>query len=93
VLDASGSLSGTAAYSYFAVYDGHSGTEASSYLETQLHLLICKHAEFLTDTHKAVQESCVLADKLFLVRLDTTSPYFLQFILTYMFMIGYMQNN
>ena len=35
-------LPGDRAYSFFAVYDGHSGADASSYLENNLHHAICR---------------------------------------------------
>lgn len=51
---------------YFAVYDGHSGSQASTHLEETLHVKICKHPLFEQDLQAAITETCVQVDKEFL---------------------------
>lgn len=51
---------------YFAVYDGHSGAQASKLLEETLHIKICKHPQFEQDIQTAISETCVQLDTEFL---------------------------
>lgn len=61
--------------SYFAVYDGHSGSDASSFLESNLHLHICNHARFMEEIEHAIVESCVQIDETFLDICKDTRKY------------------
>ncbi|PRP82609.1 protein phosphatase 2C [Planoprotostelium fungivorum] len=45
-----------AEYAYFAVYDGHGGTQAADYVARHLQSSIVNHADFTTDTTKAIRE-------------------------------------
>ena len=51
---------------FFAVYDGHSGAQASKLLEETLHIKICKHPLFEEDLQAAISDTCVQVDKEFL---------------------------
>ena len=56
-----------AACAYFAVFDGHSGAQAATYLETHLHHSICSHALFMDSIERAIHEACLQTDDTFLV--------------------------
>jgi hypothetical protein len=60
-------LPGGSKQGYFAVYDGHCGDHASSYLQRELHLQICNHPSFLSNIQAAITESCAMLDKEVLV--------------------------
>ncbi|RYH15747.1 protein phosphatase 2C family protein, partial [archaeon] len=53
---------------YFAVFDGHCGDQASTFLQEVLLDRICRHPLFHQDTERAIIETCVALDKEFLVR-------------------------
>lgn len=53
-------------HGYFAVYDGHSGDQAATHLQKELHGAICRHPKYFTDLVAAIQETCVQMDKDFL---------------------------
>ena len=52
---------------YFAVYDGHCGDHASTYLQRTLHETIYGHPLYNVDLVTAITETCVQTDKKFLV--------------------------
>ena len=53
-------------HGFFAVYDGHCGQHASSFLQEKLHEKIARHDSFFTGLEHAIVETCVAADKEFL---------------------------
>lgn len=53
---------------YAAVYDGHCGAQASTYVNETLHGMIFQHAAFNQDIESAIRDSCIQIDKLFLDR-------------------------
>jgi hypothetical protein len=60
---------------YFAVYDGHCGDQASTYLERELHTAIYRHPLFWSDLETAVTDSCLNIDKAFLQICKDTNTY------------------
>ncbi|XP_022239452.1 protein P200-like isoform X2 [Limulus polyphemus] len=50
-------------HSYYAIFDGHAGTEAASYAAAHLHWNIVQHPAFLTDTPNAMKEAFKLTDR------------------------------
>ncbi|XP_022252832.1 uncharacterized protein LOC106468763 isoform X2 [Limulus polyphemus] len=55
-------------HSYYAVFDGHAGTEAANFAAAHLHWNIVQHPAFFTDTQTAIKEAFKITDKLFLER-------------------------
>lgn len=55
-----------ARHGFFAVYDGHCGSQASEHLQEHLHTLVCKHPSYLSDIEKAVTDTCIAVDSDFL---------------------------
>ncbi|KAK7198772.1 protein phosphatase 2C-like protein [Novymonas esmeraldas] len=53
---------------FFAVYDGHGGTQCAEYLRDHLHSLILGHPEIKTNPEKAIVDGIVEADRAFLAR-------------------------
>jgi hypothetical protein len=53
---------------FFAVYDGHCGDQASTFLENELHRAIFKHPLFSSNLEAAITDCCINIDKAFLVR-------------------------
>lgn len=51
---------------FFAVYDGHCGIEASSFLEKELHDRVLQHVLFHENLAEAIHETCVSLDREFL---------------------------
>ena len=52
---------------YFGVYDGHSGHQASTYLERELHTALFNHPLFESDLQTTITETCKKIDKVFVV--------------------------
>lgn len=48
---------------YFAVYDGHSGSQGSTYVERELHGSLYNHPLFTSDLLTAITETCKKIDK------------------------------
>jgi len=51
---------------FFAVYDGHGGTQASDYLRQCLHSNVVQHRDFETDIEKAIKEGFIETDRQFM---------------------------
>ena len=64
--------SGAVRQGFFAVYDGHCGDQASSFLQTELHAAIYGHSDYRLNLEKAISETCRLVDTSFLVRGNAT---------------------
>ena len=62
-------------HGYFAVYDGHCGSQAASHLQETLHLTIFNHPLYHTDLQTAIIESCVATDKAFLAESRERKQY------------------
>lgn len=60
---------------YFAVYDGHSGVEASELVRDTLHLNIIDHESFPYDMQKAITETVKQFDKDFLAKCKESKLY------------------
>ncbi|CCW60655.1 unnamed protein product [Phytomonas sp. EM1] len=53
---------------FFAIYDGHGGTQCAEYLRDHLHKLILGHPEIMSSPEKAICEGITKADQQFLQR-------------------------
>ncbi|XP_064459775.1 uncharacterized protein LOC135370036 [Ornithodoros turicata] len=53
-------------HSYYAVFDGHAGSEAAAYATAHLHHNIAQHPEFLTDPVLAIREGFAVTERNFL---------------------------
>ena len=53
-------------YGFFAVYDGHCGSQASQYLQDNLHQRISLHPNYPGDIETALAQTCVSIDNEFL---------------------------
>lgn len=62
-------------HGYFAVYDGHCGGQAATYLEETLHVSIFNHPLYHTDLQTAIIETCVCTDKTFLAESRKKQQY------------------
>ena len=62
-------------HGYFAVYDGHCGGQAATYLEETLHVSIFNHPLYHMDLHTAIIETCVCTDKMFLAESREKQEY------------------
>ncbi|KNC85747.1 hypothetical protein, variant [Sphaeroforma arctica JP610] len=51
---------------FFAIYDGHGGTEAADYARNHLHVNLVNHPDFESDIIKALEESFKKTDENFL---------------------------
>eukprot|EP00604_Paraphysomonas_vestita_P003556 CAMPEP_0174822946 /NCGR_PEP_ID=MMETSP1107-20130205/20091_1 /TAXON_ID=36770 /ORGANISM="Paraphysomonas vestita, Strain GFlagA" /LENGTH=549 /DNA_ID=CAMNT_0016043565 /DNA_START=466 /DNA_END=2115 /DNA_ORIENTATION=+ len=51
---------------YFAVYDGHSGSDASTFLNNVLHHSIYTHPSFEENIEEAISDTCINIDRHFL---------------------------
>eukprot|EP01135_Chromosphaera_perkinsii_P005305 Nk52_evm2s337 gene=Nk52_evmTU2s337 len=58
-------LEGYPPQSFYAVYDGHGGTEAAEYAKVHLHVNICKSQHFRDDVEKAIKEGFMETDRRF----------------------------
>lgn len=52
-------------YAFFAVYDGHGGTQAADFLRQFLHSNIVNHVDFKENPEKAIKEGFSLTEKQF----------------------------
>ena len=53
-------------HGYFAVYDGHCGSQAATHLQDTLHASIFAHPLYHTDINAAITDVCVATDRHFL---------------------------
>ncbi|RNE94980.1 protein phosphatase 2C, partial [Trypanosoma conorhini] len=53
---------------FFAVYDGHGGTQCAEFLRDNLHTLILSHPDVMTNPEKAVRDGIAKAEADFLTR-------------------------
>lgn len=53
---------------FFAVYDGHGGTQCAEFLRDNLHTLILNHPDVMTDPEKVIREGIAKAETLFLTK-------------------------
>ncbi|CCW60656.1 unnamed protein product [Phytomonas sp. EM1] len=53
---------------FFAIYDGHGGTQCAEYLRDHLHKLILGHPEIMSSPEKAISDSIIKTDNDFLKR-------------------------
>ena len=53
---------------FFAVYDGHSGVDASNYAASHLHCYLAKNKNIGTDPKLALKEAFVKVDESFVVK-------------------------
>lgn len=60
-------------HGYFAVYDGHAGSDAAVYLQKCLHIAIYNHPLFFSDVQRAIEETCFEIDREFLKICDEQS--------------------
>jgi protein phosphatase 1L len=60
---------------YFAVYDGHCGSQAAVHLQDTLHHSIFHHPLYNTDVEKAIVETCIESDKIFLEDIRAKNQY------------------
>ena len=51
---------------YFAVYDGHCGDEASTYLQHVFHARVCQHENYYINLNDAIIDTCLSVDSEFL---------------------------
>ena len=51
---------------FYAVYDGHCGAHAATFLQSELHSAIIRHENFASDIETAIFDSCTQADDNFL---------------------------
>ena len=51
---------------YFAVYDGHCGDEASTYLQHVFHTQVCQHENYYINLNDAIIDTCLRVDNEFL---------------------------
>jgi serine/threonine protein phosphatase PrpC len=68
----SSNLNTSSSQAYFAVYDGHCGDGASTYMQRHFHIEVCKHPTFWTDLRRAVAETAIRLDKEFLANCKET---------------------
>ena len=52
--------------SFFAIYDGHGGSNCADYLKDNLHTIILKSPAFPSDPVQALREGCRIAEENFL---------------------------
>ena len=64
------SLQDLPAQSYYAVFDGHGGTDAAVYAAAHLHTNIVRHKAFKTDIHTAMREGFRQTDTDFIVKAE-----------------------
>lgn len=48
--------------SYFAIYDGHNGTNCADFLKQKLYKLICQQDCFPSDPINAIKQGCHIAE-------------------------------
>jgi protein phosphatase 1L len=60
---------------YFAVYDGHCGSQAAVHLQDTLHHSIFHHPLYNTDVETAIVETCIESDKIFLEDIRAKNQY------------------
>lgn len=53
---------------FFAVYDGHGGTQCAEFLRDNLHTLILNHPDVMTEPEKVIREGIAKAERLFLTK-------------------------
>ncbi|ESL07414.1 protein phosphatase 2C [Trypanosoma rangeli SC58] len=53
---------------FFAVYDGHGGTQCAEFLRDNLHTLILSHSDVMTNPEKAVRDGIARAEADFLAK-------------------------
>ena len=56
--------------SYYAVFDGHAGTDAAFYAASQLHFKLVNNANFLTEPRLALKEAFLETDKCFINKIE-----------------------
>lgn len=56
--------------SYFAIYDGHGGSECSDFLKEKLHLIIIGQSAFPKDPAQALTTGCLEAERQFIEMAD-----------------------
>ena len=56
--------------SYYAVFDGHAGTDAAFYAAAQLHEFLIHNKNYAIDTAVALKEAFVETDNTFLAKYD-----------------------
>ncbi|XP_023932955.1 protein phosphatase 1F isoform X1 [Lingula anatina] len=61
-------LKGHPPQSYYAVFDGHGGTDAAAYAAAHVHLNIIQHPAFPEDMEKAMKEGYIATDEGFVAR-------------------------
>eukprot|EP00602_Paraphysomonas_sp_CaronLab_P002178 CAMPEP_0185027176 /NCGR_PEP_ID=MMETSP1103-20130426/11952_1 /TAXON_ID=36769 /ORGANISM="Paraphysomonas bandaiensis, Strain Caron Lab Isolate" /LENGTH=797 /DNA_ID=CAMNT_0027561053 /DNA_START=38 /DNA_END=2431 /DNA_ORIENTATION=- len=60
---------------FFAVYDGHSGAQASTFLQSSLHHSLYTHPQFENNLDAAIFDTCINLDKHFLMRARQDENY------------------
>lgn len=56
--------------SFFAIYDGHGGSNCADFLKDHLHTIIINQPCFPKDPYKALNEGCQIAESRFLKNAD-----------------------
>ena len=62
-------------HGYFAVYDGHCGSQAATHLQDTLHASIFSHPLYHTDINTAITDVCVATDRHFLAHSKERMQY------------------
>lgn len=60
--------------SFFAIYDGHGGSECADFLKDQLHLIIINQPSFPKDPAQALTTGCLDAERHFIDMADKKTP-------------------
>lgn len=60
--------------SFFAIYDGHGGSQCADFLKDQLHTIIINQPTFPKDPAQALTTGCLDAERLFVDQADKKMP-------------------